>query len=138
MAAKIKPIFFKMKPISNIAKSASNLRKSNLTCLWLSMEYQSQIHLHPPHYVFAWIYPNELWTKRGRPRKKWMEAIKENLKRLEIEDWISRAIGRKKLRKIIQNFKAMGLYFLLRWYIHIPTKTNQTVNFSRECQTSSA
>lgn len=45
--------------------------------------------------------------KRGRPRKKWMDAVKEDLRQIGIEDWTRSARDRIKWRNIIRQINAL-------------------------------
>ena len=49
--------------------------------------------------MVAWKIP-EGKRKRGRPRKKWKEAIEEDLAEKQIQDWRKNAKNRREWRRI--------------------------------------
>ena len=47
--------------------------------------------------------------RKGRPKKKWLENVKEDIRLLKVQDWEERIKDRSKWGKIVKNVEAMNL-----------------------------
>lgn len=72
---------------------------------WLGHLYRMPGHRHAKKALLGGEGGNR---RRGRPKKKWLEAVQEDISRLGISDWIGKTSDRKEWKKVVKKIEAMG------------------------------